>query len=197
MESPFLVLTEVVHILEQQKIPYALVGSLASSMYGMYRSTADIDLLADISVEQVRPLVDALHKNFYIDEQVVRQAIARRGSFNAIHFDSAFKVDIFIPKRDEFSKNQLERRQRRKLAPDANQYIYVATAEDTILAKLRWYRAGGEVSNNQWSDVLHILGVTDFDLDFDYLREWSDTLGIRDLLEKAISSVKEREQGRF
>lgn len=196
MESPFLVLTEIVHILEQQKIPYALVGSLASSMYGMYRSTADIDLLADIKAEQVRPLIDALKNSFYVDEQVVRQAIAQRGSFNAIHFDSVFKVDIFIPKGDEFSRNQLERRQRRKLTPDANDYIYVATAEDTILAKLRWYRAGGEVSNNQWSDVLHILGVTDFDLELDYLREWSEKLGIQDLLEKAVSAVKQREQER-
>lgn len=196
MESPLRVLTEVVHILEQQRITYAIVGSLASSMYGMYRSTADIDLLADIRADQVSPLVDALKKNFYVDEQVVKQAIVRGGSFNAIHFDSAFKVDIFIPKRDEFSRNQLERRQRRKLAPDTNDYIYVASAEDTILAKLRWYRDGGEVSTNQWSDVQHILGVTDFNLEFNYLREWSDKLGIRDLLERAISSIKERQEER-
>jgi len=61
----------------------------------------------------------------------VRQAIAQRQSFNAIHFDSVFKVDIFIPKADEFAKKQLERRQLRKIAPNIDQLIYVATAEDT------------------------------------------------------------------
>ncbi|MGH9969186.1 MAG: DUF6036 family nucleotidyltransferase [Pyrinomonadaceae bacterium] len=192
MESPFLVLTEVVRALEQQKITYVLVGSFASSMHGMYRSTADVDLLADIKPEQVRPLLDTLEKSFYVDEQAVRQAISQRRSFNAIHFDSVFKVDIFIPKEDDFDRNQLERRELRNIAPDSDQSIYVATAEDTILAKLRWYRDGGEVSSTQWSDVLGILGVTDFSLEFNYLREWADRLGVRDLLEKALSSVNAR-----
>lgn len=196
MESPFLVLTEIVQILEQQKIPYALVGSLASSMYGMYRSTADIDLLADIKLNQVGPLVEAMKNNFYVDEKVITEAIQQRRSFNAIHFDSVFKIDVFIPKADEFSRSQLERRQLRKIAPDIAQLIYVATAEDTILAKLRWYREGGEVSNNQWFDVQHILGVSDFELDFNYLREWADKLALRDLLERAISSVKDRQEER-
>lgn len=192
MESPLIVLSQVARVLEEQDITYVLVGSLASSMHGMYRSTADIDLLADIKSEQVRPLLHALEKNFYIDELAVKQAIEQRRSFNAIHFDSVFKVDIFIPKGDEFARKQLERRQLRKIAPDGDQFVYVATAEDTVLAKLRWYREGGEVSSNQWSDVLGILGVNDLSLEFDYLREWSDRLGVRDLLERALTSVRDR-----
>lgn len=192
MESPFLVLSQVARILEEYKITYVLVGSLASSMHGMYRSTADIDLLADIKPEHVRPLLDALNKSFDVDEQEVQQAVEQRQSFNAIHFDSVFKVDIFIPKGDDFARKQLERRQLRKIAPDSDQFVYVATAEDTILAKLRWYRDGGEVSSTQWSDVLGILGVTDFSLEFDYLREWSDRLGVRDLLERALTSARDR-----
>ena len=192
MESPFLVLSQVARILEQHEITYVLVGSLASSMHGMYRSTADIDLLADIKPEQVRPLLDALNKSFYVDDHAVQQAVEQRRSFNAIHFDSVFKVDIFIPKGDDFARKQLERRQLRKIAPDSDQFVYVATAEDTILAKLRWYRDGGEVSSTQWSDVLGILGVTDLSLEFDYLREWSDRLGVRDLLERALKSVRDR-----
>jgi uncharacterized nucleotidyltransferase DUF6036 len=192
MESPFLVLSQVARIMEQYEITYVLVGSLASSMHGMYRSTADIDLLADIKPEHVRPLLDALNKSFYVDDQAMQQAVEQRRSFNAIHFDSVFKVDIFIPKGDDFARKQLERRQLRKIAPDSDQFVYVATAEDTILAKLRWYRDGGEVSSTQWSDVLGILGVTDLNLEFDYLREWSDRLGVRDLLERALTSARDR-----
>ena len=115
MESPFLVLSQVARVLEQHEIDYAPVGSLASSMHGMYRSTADIDLLADIKPEQVRALLDALNKSFYVDEHAVWQAVEQRRSFNAIHFDSVFKVDIFIAKADDFARKQLERRELRKM----------------------------------------------------------------------------------
>jgi hypothetical protein len=115
METPFAVLSLVASVLEQQGINYVLVGSLASSMHGMYRSTADIDLLADVKAEQVLPLLKTLQDSFYVDENAVREAIARKESFNAIHFDSVFKVDIFIPKGDAFSRKQLERRELRKL----------------------------------------------------------------------------------
>ncbi len=196
MESPFLVLSQVARILEEHQITYVLVGSLASSMHGMYRSTADIDLLADIGPEHVRPLLDALNKSFDVDEKAVQAAVQQHQAFNAIHSGSAFKVDIFIPKGDDFGKRQLERRQLRRITPDSDQSVYVATAEDTILAKLRWYRDGGEVSSTQWSDVLGILGVNDFSLEFDYLRDWSDRLGVRDLLDRALMSAKDRSPSR-
>lgn len=189
MESPLAVLSQVARIFDQHKITYVLVGSLASSLHGMYRSTADIDLLADIKPEQIRPLLDALERSFYVDEVAVRQAVEQRRSFNAIHFESVFKVDIFIPKAEDFAKMQLERRELRKIAPDSDQFIYVATAEDTVLAKLRWYRAGDEVSTTQWSDVLGVLGAHGSKLDVSYLRNWAGKLEIRDLLEKAFSSV--------
>jgi hypothetical protein len=120
----------------------------------MYRATADIDILADLRVDQVRPLLAALHGAFYVDEHEVREAIARRQSFNAIHYDSVFKVDFFIPKHDDFARAQIERRQLRKISPDREESVFVATAEDTILAKLRWYQAGQETSSSQWSDVV-------------------------------------------
>jgi hypothetical protein len=189
IENPFLVLSEVVRVLEKEGVTYVLVGSMASSMHGMYRSTADIDFLADIKPHQVLPLLEALENNFYIDEKAVSRAVAEQGSFNAIHFDSVFKVDIFIPKADAFAHRQLERRQLRQIAPDVDQKVYVATAEDTVLAKLRWYRAGGETSTNQWSDVLGVLGASDTSLEMEYLQEWADKLGVRDLLEKALVEV--------
>src|SRR5258705_11142545 len=110
MDLPFSVLLQVARILEERAISYVLVGSLASSMHGMYRSTADIDILADVKPEQVRPLLAALRKNFYVDEHAMREALTQRGSFNVIHFDSVFKVDIFLPKSDELAWAQLERR---------------------------------------------------------------------------------------
>lgn len=196
MEHPFTVLSLVAKLLEQQRIPYVLVGSLASSIHGMYRSTADIDIVADVHSEQVIPLLTALQENFYVDEHAVREAIDQRQSFNAIHFDSVFKVDIFIPKADEFSRKQIERRQLRKLAPDVEQMVYVATAEDTILAKLRWYNSGGRVSNTQWTDVVGIIGSSSSILDLAYLREWAEMLGLIELLDQAFEEAHDEEPGR-
>lgn len=188
MESPLEVLSQVARILEEHGVVYVVVGSFASSMRGLYRATADIDIVADLDAGQVRPVVEALQANFYVDEQAARRAVARRGSFNAIHFDAVFKVDIFIPKAGGFTRQQLARRRSEKISPDLPQKIYVATAEDTILAKLSRYRSGGEVSPVQWSDVLGIIGTQGAELDVEYMREWADRLGVRDLLEKALSS---------
>jgi len=189
MESPLEVLSQIARALEEQGVAYVVVGSFASSMRGVYRATADIDIVADLKTAHVKPLVEALQETFYIDEQAVRRATARRGSFNAIHFDAVFKIDIFVPPADSFSRQQLARRQLEKIVPDVPQGIYVATAEDTILAKLSWYRAGGEVSQVQWADVLGVVGAQGAELDFEYLREWADRIGVRDLLEKILGGA--------
>jgi hypothetical protein len=194
MELQVSVLSQIATALDQLGIPYVLVGSFASSIHGMYRATADIDILADIKTEQVRPLFKALRDSFYVDEQVMREAVTRRRSFNAIHFDSVFKVDFFVTKSDDFALAQLDRRQLRKISPDRDEAVYVATAEDTILAKLRWYQAGNETSNNQWNDILGILGTSKYTLDLDYLRLWAEKLGLTDLLEKAVGDMQEESE---
>ena len=189
MDNPFEVLSQVTRALEELDITYVVVGSFASSMRGLYRSTADIDIVADLQPAQVRPLVEALQEKFYIDEQAVRRAVSLHGSFNAIHFDAVFKVDVFVAKDDDFTQQQLARRRAEKIAPDAPQEVYVATAEDTILAKLLWYRSGGEVSRVQWSDVLGIAGTQGSGLDVEYMREWAGRLEVSDLVGRLLEEA--------
>lgn len=64
--------------------------------------------------------------------------------------------------------------------------LYLCSPEDTILHKLQWYRAGGGVSDRQWSDVLGVLKVQTNALDRTYLRYWSGELGLTELLEQAF-----------
>lgn len=191
MDLPLSVLSQVTATLEQGGIRYVLVGSFASSIHGMYRSTADIDILADIKAEHVISLFEALRNSFYVDEQAMREAVAHRRSFNAIHFDSVFKVDFFVPKSDDFAVAQLNRRELRRISPDRDEVVYVATAEDTILAKLQWYRAGNETSNTQWNDVVGIMGTSKGQLDINYLHAWAEKLGLSDLLERAFADIQE------
>lgn len=144
----------VIEVLEALSIPYVIGGSIASVLQGVPRSTIDADLVADIQPEQISPFVHALKIEFYVDPLSIIDAIQRRGSFNLIHFGTSFKVDIFLPKRRPFDRMQLERREREVLIADPERTAWIASAEDTILAKLEWFRLGGETSDRQWRDVL-------------------------------------------
>ncbi len=189
LPEPIAVTLQVVQALDQLGVPYVIGGSFASSLHGVVRTTLDADLVADLLPRHVEPLVSALRDSFYVEAQTIQEAITLRSSFNAIHLETMFKVDIFIPKRRPFDRAQLERRTLQVVATDPERTAYIASAEDTILAKLDWYRQGGQVSERQWRDVLGVLRVQGNTLDMDYLRGQAAALGVADLLEQAVSQA--------
>jgi hypothetical protein len=178
----------VTQTLERLGILYAVGGSLASSLHGVMRSTLDADIVADMRLEHIQPLVAALSKEFYADDEMMKDAIQHHSSFNLIHYETAFKVDIFIRKARPFDQMQLERRRTAVIATEPEQSIYVISPEDIILTKLEWYRLGGEGSDRQWRDVLGVLKTRAGELDLDYLRKWSTELKVNDLLERALKA---------
>jgi hypothetical protein len=91
-------------------VTWLVGGSLASSLLGEPRATADVDLVADLRLEHVEPLRARLTETYYIDEDVVRWAVKTRRAFNVVHFESAMKADIYCSTNDAFSRRQLERR---------------------------------------------------------------------------------------
>jgi len=179
----------VAQTLEQLGIAYAVGGSLASSLHGVMRSTLDVDIVADMRFEHIQPLVAALSKEFYADDEMMRDAIEHHSSFNLIHYETAFKVDIFIRKLRAFDHMQLKRRRTSVIATDPEQSVYIVSPEDIVLAKLEWYRLGGEVSDRQWRDILGVLKTRAGELDLAYLRKWADELKISDLLERALEEA--------
>jgi hypothetical protein len=189
MPTPTEVVVEVAHVLEELNVPYVLVGSFASSARGVRRATIDADIVAQVTIDHVKEIVDKLSsRDFYIDDVAVRRAITSERAFNAIHRDSMFKVDVHVS-RDEFTAKEMERKVAEKILPNSNTFVYIATAEDTVVAKLAWFRKGGEVSDRQWSDVLGVLKVQQGRLDHAYMREWCERLGVGDLLNKAIAEA--------
>jgi hypothetical protein len=170
-------------------IRYLVGGSAASSVHGWFRSTADIDFVAEISEHQVRALVEQLGPEFYADPDMIVQALSANRSFNLIHTGSAYKFDVFPLSGDPFHQAQLARRRIESLSLGIGENVSVAmaTPEDTILAKLVWYRRGGGVSERQWNDVKGVIAVQGERLDRSYMREWAARLGVADLLERAFS----------
>ena len=68
--------------------------------------------------------------------------------------------------------------------------IRIASAEDTILATLAWYRRGGDASERQWQDVRGVVDLRGPELDMEYLRQWVPVLGIDDLLAEALRDTR-------
>jgi hypothetical protein len=179
-------LTPVVDALIAEGVEYRVGGSVASSALGVPRSTLDVDVVCTIRDEHVATFVQRLAKDYYVDADMVRDAIRRRASFNVIHLSTMMKVDVFVQKGDAFSRASFARATRKSLdeAPDARLFD-LTTAEDIILRKLEWYELGGRVSERQWSDVVGVLRVQRDALDWKYLDEWSTDMGLESLLTKA------------
>jgi len=188
LSEPIQVTLKVVDAFNRLEIPYLIGDSLASAVHGIVRATMDADLVADIKPEQVPPLVALLEGEFYTDADMIQDAILHSSSFNLIHLETMFKVDVFILKQRAFDINQMERRISQPLGDALDQQAYFSTAEDLILAKLEWFRAGGETSDRQWRDILGVLDIQSDRLDFKYLQKWAKELGVQDLLQKALQA---------
>ncbi len=185
--NPVQITSRVTDVLENLDVRYFIAGSLASTFHGMIRTTQDSDLVTEFGPEHIEPFVIALDKDFYIDKEMIINAVTDHSSFTIIHRESFFKVDIFIPQLRPFEEEQFNRTKRQVLSQEPKIEAYVASAEDTLLAKLEWYRMGGEVSERQWRDVLGIIKMQAGSLDTKYLIQMAEKLEVSDLLDRALT----------
>jgi len=179
----------VAEALEALGVPYYLTGSIASSAHGVARTSVDADIVAALDIRHIEPLIERLGSDYYIPVDRLRWAVPARSSCNLIHLATMFKIDIFVTKDRPFDREAARRARPDTVddTPDAP-LVPIASAEDTILAKLEWFRQGGEISERQWWDVVGILKIRR-DADHDYLRRWATSLGVADLLERAFADA--------
>ena len=178
---------QVIEALEELNIDYLIGGSFASTLHGMPRATMDADLVADLRFEHIPSFVELLQEDFYMDAEVIRDAIKNRSSFNLIHLLSAFKIDIFILGKRPFDLSEFSRRKLEQILSELPRSAYVKTPEDAVLSKLEWFKMGGKLSELQWRDIQGILKVQGPKIDISYLKKWAKELGLSDLLEQALT----------
>jgi len=184
------VIERLADVLDGLGIRYAIGGSVASALYGTVRFTRD----ADITVQPFSSLADRLYEllkdEFYVSREAMEEALRSHGSFNVIHFKTAFKIDLFIQGPSEFEGQLLDRRHLLRLDEMGRREVCVVSPEDIVLLKLRWFNMTGGTSERQWSDVLGVLGVQGEALDFRYLRDSARKLGLEELLNRAIREAE-------
>lgn len=179
------VIKSAVDTFEQLGVAYYIGGSVASSIYGMVQAAQDVDVIVNLQLEHIHPLLAQLQADYYIDEEAVRDAIQHRTWFSTIHLESMLKMDMFLPKNRPFDQLVLRRAQRHLLGEDC-QPFYIASPEDIILTQLVWHRRGGKVADDKWNEILGVLKVQGTALDMNYLQRWAAVLDVTDLLERAL-----------
>jgi hypothetical protein len=187
----FPALAPVVSAFDKLGILYYIGGSISSSIHGIPRTTMDIDIIADIKPEHVEVLYLSLEPGYYIDKDMIREALRHHSSFNIIHFDSMMKIDIFVLKNREFDREAFKRKKLDVQDIEGSKFEYfISSPEDIILSKLEWFRMGGEVSERQWRDIIGVLKVQENNLDIEYLEKWIDRLHLSDLWKRLLDEKK-------
>jgi hypothetical protein len=188
---PLQVTFRAIDILEKHEVPYCLVGSLATSAVGIPRATIDADLIAKFTPNNLTKAVESFGASgFYVSLHAAEDALRRKGMFSIIDLATSFKVDIYILGPRPFDQEEFRRRVGRRISPESDRQLTMATPEDLLLSKMEWYELGNRVSDRQWRDLLGILKVQK-SLDWEYLEKWAESLGLTELLEKAREGVPE------
>ena len=181
-----LILKQFTDILDGLGIGYGVGGSLASSLYGKVRFTQDADLMVEPFMAKAEQFHEKVKSDFYINKATMYEALESKGSFNVIHTQSVFKIDIFVQPESQYESGLLKRSRRQPLSDSVEEDFSCLSPEDVVILKLRWYKDGGSVSERQWLDVLGVLCVQADSLDYDYLSSWAQKLGLDELLKRAI-----------
>ncbi|MFH1968603.1 MAG: nucleotidyl transferase AbiEii/AbiGii toxin family protein [bacterium] len=179
-------LTTIAKILDNLKIPYAITGGMAVSVWGRTRYTADIDIVVELLEKNINLLANKLlsvDKDVYVSEEAMREALKTKGEFNFIHPQSQLKVDFWVVK-DEFNKQEIKRAISKKI--DGKMVNFVSP-EDLILSKLLWYQMSE--STRQLEDIESVLKISKIDID--YVKKTSKQQGTIDILENLLKEIKQ------
>lgn len=173
-------LRDLIEALDGAAIPYMLTGSFASAFHGRPRATQNIDLVVELTPRSLESLLDTLgSERFYASREVADEALRTQRQFNVIDMTSGWKADLIVRKQREFSEVEFGRRVRAFLL---GMDVWIATAEDTIIAKLEWATRAN--SDRQLRDVAGIVAVQGGDLDTAYVEHWIGRLGLEEFWER-------------
>jgi hypothetical protein len=185
MTSSTQLVLRVIALFEQLGIPYVLVGSFSSNYYGRPRSTKDADFVITISDDQLSKLRTGLLPEFHLEAQMSFETVTMHTRHIVTHPESAFKIELFLLSEDAFSQ---ERFRRRMQVDFEGHRVWLPTAEDVIVQKVKWAQTGRRSKDIE--DVISVLKVQAGKLDLPYIRRWCDEHGSRELFEELLRTAE-------
>jgi predicted nucleotidyltransferase len=182
--EPSDLLRKVAQPLEKLGVRYAVVGSMASTVYGELRLTNDIDVVMDLRPDDVELFCSEFPPpEFYLSKPAVESAVRKQFQFNIIHPSSGLKVDCIIAGDDSFNQNQLDRAV--SISREGGAYaVRVAAPEDVILKKMEYFRLGQ--SEKHVRDICGILKGQGDRIDREYIRQWAGRMGLTDIWDAIV-----------
>ena len=169
------VLKEVARRLDDAGIPYMVTGSIAANFYTVPRMTRDIDIVVELSEQDIARFIPLFEKDYYLEPEAVRGAVKNKGMFNLIQDEYIIKVDFVVRKDTPYRRREFSRR---KKIPIDGQDLYIVAPEDLILSKLEW--AKESKSEVQLRDVRNLLKSVKR-LNRRYLARWARELKVESL----------------
>jgi hypothetical protein len=174
-------LGEVAKILDKEGIPYAITGSVASSVFGEPFVSEDVDLVLHATPKEAGAIARQFPPRFYAPEDMLVEAAQKQTLANAIDNRTGLKVDLSFVPRTGFFAQVIAHRIKVQIGSDGPVFSFV-TPEDVILMKLLWRKDSR--SQKQWDNALSVAKVRGASLDWKYLFEQAEHLGLKADLEK-------------
>lgn len=176
----------LVDALEGRRIPYMIVGSMATITYGDPRFTNDIDVVVILAANDVDALCDAFPApEYYFPRNAASDAVIQHFQFNIIHNQSGLKIDVIVSDDTEFSRCQFARRVR--VAAEDGSEAWFASPEDVIIKKLEYYKEGR--SEKHIRDVAGVLKVKAGKIDYAYIEMWTERLQLSDVWQELKTRI--------
>lgn len=185
MKEQIDLLKKIVKEFKNSQIEYMISGSFASTLYGEVRATNDIDIVIDCTIGQLENFVESIESNYYVSNEAAKEAFRRHSMFNVIDYSTGVKIDLIIRKKRAYSLEEFSRR--RSIQFEDEEFLFVSP-EDSILSKLEWAKLGE--SERQFRDAVGVALVQWERLDIEYLDKWAKNLGMEELWEDLIRTLK-------
>ena len=188
--SQFELLIKTITLLNSENIPYMLVGSFVSSIYGEPRTTQDIDLVVQLQKSNIPKLISMFPPpRYYIEEEMILFALEYKRMFNLLDTNEGDKIDFYIHKDEDYEKEKFSRKLEKILFGHT---LVILSPEDTILSKLQWCVKSG-MSEKQFKDALNVFRFQKENLDMYYIEEKSKFLNVFELFLK----IQEIEKSKY
>ena len=174
----------LIALLEEQRLPYAIGGSMAAMIYSETRYTKDIDVMFQADLDALSALVTAVEAlQVYVDpfETVLEFNLPRQMPISVVDGLNGTRADLYVARELGLDQSAMQRRQKRMMYDNPPLEAWYLAPENVILYKLDYFKQSEGASQKHPIDISKMLAVMGDQLDLHYLEQWAKATGVLEL----------------